>query len=92
MVTNTTLKALVLGSILALTGCAGTGPDLSRSDSTGATHYWESTASTKKYNADHAACEQQTRVDAEGQLDPDSTSFGAYRDCMIKQGYSLRTY
>lgn len=24
--------------------------------------------------------------------DPDSTSFTAYRDCMIEQGYTLRTY
>ncbi len=50
------------------------------------------TASTKQYNADHASCEQQTKVDAEGELDANSASFEAYRDCMIEQGYTLRNY
>lgn len=56
------------------------------------THYWESNASTKQYNADNSACEAQAQLDANGKLDPDSTSFTAYRDCMIQQGYTLRTY
>ena len=44
------------------------------------------------YNADNAACEQATRLDANGELDPSSASFDAYRDCMIEHGYTLRTY
>ncbi len=51
---------------LFLAGCATTEPEQA---ATSATHYWESTASTKQYNADHASCEQQTKVDAEGELD-----------------------
>lgn len=57
-----------------------------------ATHYWESTATKRQYSADHAACEQSTKVDANGELDANSASFEAYRDCMIGQGYTLRTY
>lgn len=68
-------------------GCAS-----APAEKSAATHYWESTATTKQYNADHSACEQRTQVDADGKLDPHSTSFEAYRECMIEQGYSLRTY
>ena len=77
----------VFALVLFLSGCASTPPEPE-----GATHYWESTASTKQYNADHSACEAETRVDAEGQLDANSASFAAYRDCMIENGYTLRTY
>ena len=72
---------------LMLSACASTS-----AEPVAATHYWESTVSTKKYNADNSACEQKTEVDADGQLDPSSASFSAYRDCMIEQGYTLRTY
>ena len=72
-----------------LAGCATTE---SSDAADGATHYWESTASTKQYNADHASCEQKTEVDADGQLDANSASFEAYRNCMIEQGYTLRNY
>ena len=75
---------------LFMTGCATT--EQPASDSQAATHYWESTASKRQYSADHAACEQSTQVDANGQLDANSASFEAYRDCMIEQGYTLRTY
>ena len=80
---------LVAGVLaMGLGGCASTTPE-PRSK---ATHYWESDVSSKQYNADHAACEAKTHVNADGQLDPNSTSFEAYRDCMISEGYSLRTY
>ena len=80
---------LVAGILaMGLAGCATTSPDTRAK----ATHYWESNVSAKQYNADHAACEARTHVDADGQLDPNSTSFEAYRDCMISEGYSLRNY
>ena len=74
---------------ILMAGCASTEPTQSGSQ---ATHYWESTASKRQYSADHAACEQATQVDANGELNPNSTSFDAYRNCMIEQGYTLRTY
>lgn len=84
------MTRLIFAAVLTVlvAGCAATEPQVAD----GATHYWESTASTKQYNADHESCEQQTKVDAEGQLDANSASFDAYRDCMIGQGYTLRTY
>ncbi|MGD8416808.1 MAG: hypothetical protein PVH91_07110 [Pseudomonadales bacterium] len=89
----TMLVALASALPLALGGCAASSQHTQTGQTqTAATHYWESTASSKQYNADNAACEQKTKVDAEGKLDPNSTSFQAYRDCMISQGYSLRTY
>ncbi len=87
---NKTAVFLVAGILAAgLGGCATT-----KSDSTASrpTHYWESSKSAKQYSADNAACEAQTKVNADGQLDPNSASFEAYRDCMISEGYSLRTY
>ena len=77
---------LVLG---LLGGCASTND---AAEPQGATHYWESTASKKQYANDHSACEAVTKVDADGELDPNSASFDAYRDCMIEQGYTLRRY
>jgi len=74
---------------IIMAGCGSTEPTQGDSQ---ATHYWESTASKRQYTTDHAACEQATEVDANGELDPNSTSFDAYRNCMIEQGYSLRTY
>lgn len=80
---------LVAGILtLGLAGCAST-PSESKSRPT---HYWESSAPAKQYDADNAACQEKTQVQADGQLDPNSTSFEAYRDCMISEGYSLRTY
>ena len=76
-------------SLGLLSGCASTD---STSESQGATHYWESTASKKQYHSDHSNCEAVTQVDADGELDPNSASFDAYRDCMIEQGYTLRRY
>ena len=84
-----TNAAIAFIAIVFIGGCAGTEP---AQMAEGATHYWESTASTKQYNADHAGCEQKTAVNADGELDPNSASFDAYRDCMIEQGYTLRTY
>ena len=81
--------ATVLFVAAGMTGCATTE---SGQTATNATHYWESTAPTKKYNADHESCEQKTEVDADGELNANSASFDAYRDCMIGQGYTLRTY
>ena len=78
-----------LSLMLAMSGCATTSPPV---ESDAATHYWESSASTREYKADHSVCEQKSLVDADGKLDPDSTSFSAYRDCMISEGYTLRTY
>jgi len=77
-------------TILFISGC--TSQTVEPSNASRATHYWESTASSKQYRSDHAACEQRTEVDANGELDPNSTSFEAYRDCMIEQGYTLRHY
>ncbi len=84
---NTTAMALFAAAALA--GCASSEP-AQTADS--ATHYWQSTASTRQYNADHESCEQKTEVNADGELDANSASFDAYRDCMIEQGYTLRTY
>ena len=81
--------AVVISLLLAMSGCTST---TSATESTAATHYWESSASTREYKADHSVCEQKSLVDADSKLDPDSTSFSAYRDCMIKEGYTLRTY
>ena len=78
---------LVAGVSALMTACAATAPE--KDD---ATHYWQSTATTKQYNADNSACEEKTAIDADGQLDADSASFSAYRDCMIERGYTLRTY
>ena len=80
---------IITAFTIFLAGCASTE---SPESTDGATHYWESTASTKQYNADHASCEQKTEVDANGELDAHSASFEAYRDCMIEQGYTLRNY
>ncbi len=82
-----TRMMITAATVLLLAGCATSTPETAD-----ATHYWESTASTKQYQADHASCEQQTKVNADGELDANSASFSAYRDCMIEQGYSLRTY
>ena len=82
-------SSLGVAAAILLGGCASTETAAPAAD---ATHYWESTASTKQYDADNSACEQKTLVDADGKLDPNSTSFAAYKDCMIKEGYSLRTY
>ncbi len=87
---RTMITAAPLAALLFLAaGCASTGQPQTAER---ATHYWESTVSTKQYNADHAACEQSTEVDANGELDAQSASFDAYRNCMIEQGYTLRTY
>ena len=88
MITAAPLAAIATVAILAA-GCASTDQPQTAER---ATHYWESTASTRQYNADNAACEQATRLDANGELDPSSASFDAYRDCMIEHGYTLRTY
>lgn len=81
---------LVAGVLaLGLGGCASTP---TQSASVRPTHYWEANVPAKQYNADNAACEAKTHVQANGQLDPNSPSFEAYRDCMISEGYSLRTY
>ena len=89
MTRMTTNAAIVLFACVFAAGCSSTE---STQSAEVATHYWESTASTKQYNADHAGCEQKTAVNADGELDPNSASFDAYRDCMIEQGYTLRTY
>ena len=90
-------KFLMIGAVFVLCagGCASSGPDSVQSpqpEKASATHYWESTASSREYKVDNAACAQKTEVDADGALDPNSTSFDAYRDCMIGQGYTLRNY
>ena len=81
-----TIAAAAAGLILLTGGCA-TAPE-----APAPTHYWESDVTLRQYHRDHSACEAATHVDAAGQLDPDSTSFSAYRDCMIEHGYTLRTY
>ena len=85
------MTRLMMTAVFAtlLAGCASTESDRS---TVSAPHYWESTASTKQYNADNATCQQKTQIDADGQLDANSASFEAYRDCMIEQGYTLRNY
>lgn len=83
--------AAALTLALGLGGCAASAPQ-TQQPSADATHYWDSTVSTRQYKADNAACQEKTKVNADGELDPGSTSFQAYRDCMISQGYSLRTY
>ena len=86
---NKSALFLVAGILaLGLGGCASTESNHVAKP----THYWESSAPAKQYNADNAACAAKTQVKADGQLDPNSTSFEAYRDCMISEGYSLRTY
>ena len=89
IIENRSVVCLVAGILaLSLGGCAST-PSATPARPT---HYWESNVSSKQYDADNAACAERTKVDANGQLDPSSTSFEAYRDCMISEGYSLRTY
>jgi len=81
---------LVAGILaLGLGGCASTP---SSETASRPTHYWDAKVPEKQYNADNAACAAKTNVKADGQLDPNSASFEAYRDCMISEGYSLRTY
>jgi hypothetical protein len=89
MVTKSLLHAGL--AIFLISGCTSQAPQQVGA-SARATHYWESTASSKQYRSDHASCEQRTEIDANGELDPNSTSFEAYRDCMIEQGYTLRNY
>ncbi|MGE0622698.1 MAG: hypothetical protein AB7I04_23985 [Pseudomonadales bacterium] len=81
------LVAGILASSLG--GCASTTTSDAKARPT---HYWEANVPAKQYNADNAACEAKTQTRADGQLDPNSPSFEAYRDCMISEGYSLRTY
>ena len=68
MITN---AAAALFACVFVAGCAST--ETGQTDES-ATHYWESTASTKQYNADHAGCEQKTAVNADGELDANSAS------------------
>jgi uncharacterized lipoprotein len=86
---NRSAQGLLIIALVAILGACST-----TKEPVAATHYWYSdeSTSTREYNADNTNCEKQTQLDASGKLDPDSTSFSAYRDCMIKNGYSLRTY
>ena len=86
MIRSLALLATLSGLALVAGGCA-TPPA-----SPAPTHYWESDVTSRQYHRDHSACEQASLVDADGQLDPESTSFSDYRDCMIEHGYTLRTY
>ena len=81
-----TVFAAAAGLAFLAGGCA------SSPDDPAATHYWQSDVTSRQYHRDHSSCEEATHVDAAGQLDPESTSFSAYRDCMIEHGYTLRTY
>lgn len=86
---------LIAACTLFIGGCASSGQDSvkpAQREQASATHYWESTASSREYKVDNAACAQKTEVDADGKLNPNSTTFDAYRDCMIEQGYTLRNY
>ena len=87
------MKSIVLaGTAVLLTLAIGGCASAPQQQGATATHYWESNVSSRQYHRDHSACEHQTLVDADAALDPDSTSFSAYRDCMIEHGYTLRTY
>lgn len=87
--TSNSLRALGLAVAFALSGCVSSPREET------ATHYWEAQdpkLTKQRYNFDHTNCQEQSETNADGSLDPKSTSFSAYRDCMIKQGYTLRTY
>ena len=83
------LVAAAMG--LLLSACAST-PDNNEAPTPAATHYWQSEVSTQTYNRDNTVCQRTTDSTSSGELDPNSLSFQAYRDCMIEKGYTLRTY
>jgi hypothetical protein len=59
------------------------------------THRWASTedANRVKYQQDHARCQSETGLTTgRNELDPDSASFKAYKQCMISSGYVLTAY
>ena len=79
--------ALIAAILTLVSGCASAPAEEAQ-----ATHYWESSATARQYRTDNRACEQASLVDAEGELDPDSDAYESYRNCMIEQGYTLRSY
>lgn len=83
-------KAIAAAALLAMTaGCAST------TESSNATHYWESSrdAPENRYRADNLACQASSQVASGAAVfEPGSESFDSYRDCMINRGYVLRQY